>query len=361
MPSKVFGRCLLPDPVEQEALSPQKQYRCSLWRSVNMGRFAFSFRLATAARLWASLRTERTRGIQEEPRGRRNPSKWLREWDRRGDVVCTLFRFSALCFGPYPSGSRDRVFGIRWVCDVSPLSSGEARQSSVSHPREGKISSAPAVCSAGLVLHTAGVCKWQRARRILSSPTQQIIYSNFINEFSLLFLPCELLRKPRVRLQCICKVVSASHLRSGGVWKSFLVIHTCWFVLTGHRNRGGYFCPLSSLGWSFLISTNTSFQNMWSGTEWEDPCSVPVGRGPLDRRCSRTAEVLASNSQSPFQEYSLTDAWNSLPLPVFLPGNVFIWVITQSKHEKGMNPDKNILVWRWSRWCTFHWRRLRSS
>lgn len=78
------------------------------------------------------------------------------------------------------------------------------------------------VSSAGLVLHKVGACIWQEAIRNLSAATRQIIYSNFIHEFSLLFLPCKLLRKPRKCLQCICKVVSAYHLWSGEVGKAFL-------------------------------------------------------------------------------------------------------------------------------------------
>lgn len=88
---------------------------------------------------------------------------------------------------------------------------------------------------------------------------------------------------------------------------------------------------------------------------------MPVGWAPLDTQCSRTAKVLASNSQSTFQEHSLTDAWNSQPLPVFLPVNALIWVITESKHQKGMNPDKTRWVLRWSRWCKFYLRCLHSS
>lgn len=137
-----------------------------------------------------------------------------------------------------------------------PLSSAQVWQSRVSHPRKEKISNSLTVCSAGLVLWEVGVCKWQRAIRNLSSPTQQIIFSKFINEFPFLFLLCELLRKPRKCLQCICKVISVYHLWPGGVWKSLLIIHTRWFVLTGHRNHGGYFYSPSSLGWNFLISTN---------------------------------------------------------------------------------------------------------
>lgn len=67
---------------------------------------------------------------------------------------------------------------------------------------------------------------------------------------------------------------------------------------------------------------------------------MPMGRVPLDIHCSRTAKVLASNSQSTFQEYSLTDAWNYLPLPVFLPANAFTSVITESKRE-GYEPRQN--------------------
>lgn len=66
-------------------------------------------------------------------------------------------------------------------------------------------------------------------------------------------------------------------------------------------------------------------------------------------------------AQSTFQEYSLTDAWNSQPLPVFLLVKALIWVITESKHQKGMNLDKTKLVLRWRRWCKFYLRCLHSS
>lgn len=88
---------------------------------------------------------------------------------------------------------------------------------------------------------------------------------------------------------------------------------------------------------------------------------MPVGWVLLDTPCSRTARVLPSNSQSTFQEYSLTDAWNSQPLLVFLLVKALIWVITESKHQKGMNPDKTKLVLRWSRWCKFYLQCLHSS
>lgn len=88
---------------------------------------------------------------------------------------------------------------------------------------------------------------------------------------------------------------------------------------------------------------------------------MSVGWVLLHTPCSRTAKVLASNSQSISQEYSLTDAWNSGPLPVFLLVKAFIWVIAESKQQKGVNPDKSKLVLRCSRWCKFHLRCLHSS
>lgn len=88
---------------------------------------------------------------------------------------------------------------------------------------------------------------------------------------------------------------------------------------------------------------------------------MPVGWVLLDTQCSRTAKVLPSNSQSTFQEYSLTDAWNSRPLPVFLLVKSVIWVITESKHQKSMNLDRTELVLRWSRWCKFYLWCLHSS
>lgn len=93
----------------------------------------------------------------------------------------------------------------------------------------------------------------------------------------------------------------------------------------------------------------------------EDPCSVSAGWAPLDTLRSRTAQVLASHSQSSSQEYSLRDAWNSQPLPVFLLVKALISVIAESKHQKGMNPDNSELVWRWSRWCKFYLQCLHSS
>lgn len=86
---------------------------------------------------------------------------------------------------------------------------------------------------------------------------------------------------------------------------------------------------------------------------------MSVGWALLDTPCSRTAK--ASSSQSTSQEYSLTDAWNSQPLPVSLLVKALIWVIAESKHQKGMNPDKSQLVLRWSRWCKFYLQCFHSS
>lgn len=99
-------------------------------------------------------------------------------------VVYMLFRLSKPCFSLCLMNEVTPGMGSLGYYEFAmfpPLSSDEVWQSRVSHPRKEKISNTLTVCSAGLVLHTVGVCKWQKAIRNLSSPTQQIIYSNFIN------------------------------------------------------------------------------------------------------------------------------------------------------------------------------------
>lgn len=227
---------------------------------MTMDCFSASFCLATAAWLWAPLSPKRTQWIQKKPHGQVNPFRSPQEWDCRMHVVYAQFHLSEPCFSLYLfdewHDSRDGVFRILGICEISPLYSDWVQQSQLSHPGKEKISHTLTLCSAGLVLREVGVCRWQKAIRNLSSPTQQIIYSNFISEFSFLFFPCEWLRKPRKYLQWICKVILAHHLWFGGVWKSFLIIHTPWFVLAGRWYHGGYFCSPTSLGWNSLICTN---------------------------------------------------------------------------------------------------------
>lgn len=94
-------------------LPAQKQYWCFLGEGMNMNCFSFSFSLALAAWLWESLGPKRTQEIQEKLGGQRNPF-----------VVFMSFCLSKLCFNLYLfdewSDPRDGVFGMGWVCDVSP-------------------------------------------------------------------------------------------------------------------------------------------------------------------------------------------------------------------------------------------------
>lgn len=130
-----------------------------------------------------------------------------------------------------------------------------------------------------------------------------------------------------------------------GGWKSFLIIHTNLFCLD-MEVMGDISNP-----WFPRMELSPQYKCFVCASELSERVgshSLPVGRVLLD------TQVLASSSPFTFQEYSLPDAWNSLPLPVFLPVNAFIWVITESKHEKGTNPDKNKLLFRWRRWWKFY-------
>lgn len=207
---------------------------------------------------------ERSWGRSGEPHRQRNPFRRLQEWDRRLYLAYMLFSLTNPCSVSICLMNRVAPGMGSWGCCelvmTPPLSSDWVQQSGVSHPGKEKISNTWRVCSAGLVLHDVGVCKWHKAITILPSPTQQIIYSNFLNRFfpfiSSLQIAEKTQKKPlRYSRGCFCI--------SSVVWRAleiFLMIHTCWFVLTGHRNHGGCFCSPSSLGWYFLIGTNILVQ-----------------------------------------------------------------------------------------------------